>query len=215
MNKPHLQIALDSLSLEDAFRTLGNGLDSVVDIIEIGTMLLLTEGLRAAQIMRTIYPNKILVVDFKSVAPHFGIQCLERNPDFTTVLSCSEEHVKKLIADEAKERKKGQEVQVEIYGEDWTWEDVGRWKDMGISHVIFSRPRTRKGRWGKEDAEDVKKFLEMGMQVTCTGGVTYEDLDVLAGLPIFAIICGRSVRNAGNPAEEAQRIKDRIHELWN
>lgn len=86
---------------------------------------------------------------------------------------------------------------------------------MGIRHVIFSRPRTRKGRWGKEDAEDVKKFLGMGMQVTCTGGVTYEDLDVLAGLPIFAIICGRSVRNAGNPAEEAQRIKDRIDELWN
>jgi 3-keto-L-gulonate-6-phosphate decarboxylase len=53
-----------------------------------------------------------------------------------------------------------------------------------------------------------------GMQVTATGGVSYEDLDILTGLPIFAIICGRSVRNAADPAAEAKRIKQKIEALW-
>ena len=88
--KPLLQIALDNVSYEDAFRVLGNGLDDVVDIIEVGTLLLLSEGLRAVDILRTIYPHKLLVADFKCIAPHFGSEVLKRNPDFVTVLSCAE-----------------------------------------------------------------------------------------------------------------------------
>ena len=54
----------------------------------------------------------------------------------------------------------------------------------------------------------------MGFEVTATGGITYEDLDILAGLPLYAVICGRSIRNAENPAAEARRIKARMQELW-
>ncbi len=212
--KPLLQIALDNVSFEDAFRVLGNGLDDVVDIIEVGTLLLLSEGLRAVDILRTIYPHKLLVADFKCIAPHFGSEVLKRNPDFVTVLSCAEGQVPKLIQEEALSRGKGQQVQIELYGDDWNWDNVAAWQQMGIQHIIFSRPRSRKGSWGLEDANDIGKLCDMGMQVTATGGVTYEDLDVLKGLPIFAIICGRSVRNAENPAAEAKRIKEKINQLW-
>ena len=214
VSKPKLQIALDSLSYEDAFRSLSNGLDDIVDIIEVGTFLLLAEGLRAVDIMRTIYPEKILVADFKCIAPHFGFEILKHKPNFTTVLSCAEEHVKKLIFEKTMERGEGQEVQVELYGDDWTWDNIQDWKDMGIKHIIYSRPRSRKGSWGAEDAADVKKLCDMDMLVTATGGMSYEGLDAIKGLPIFAIICGRSVRNAENPAAEAKRIKERIQELW-
>jgi 3-dehydro-L-gulonate-6-phosphate decarboxylase len=212
--KPLLQIALDTVTYEDAFRVLGNGLDDAADIIEAGTLLLLGEGLRAVDILRTIYPHKLLVADFKCIAPHFGSEVLKHDPDFVTVLSCAEGQVPKLICDEANNRGKGQQVQIELYGEDWTWDDVAVWKQMGIQHVIFSRPRVRKGNWGEEDAVDVRKLCDLGMQVTATGGITYEELDVLKGLPIFAIICGRSVRNAPDPAAEARRIKQKIDQLW-
>jgi 3-dehydro-L-gulonate-6-phosphate decarboxylase len=212
--KPYLQIALDCVSYEDAFRTLEKGLDEAADIIEAGTMLLLSEGLRAVDILRTIYPNKILVADFKCIAPHFGVEILKRNPNFVTVLSCAEPQVPKMIAEEAITRGQGQEVQIELYGESWTWDHIQSWKDMGIRHIIYSRPRSRKGSWGIEDAKDIKKLCDLGLYVTATGGVAYEDLDILKGLPIFAIICGRSVRNASDPAAEARRIKQKIDQLW-
>lgn len=213
--KPYLQIALDSLSYEEAFTVLGGGLDCIVDIIEVGTMLLLQEGLRAVDLLRTIYPDKLLVADFKCIAPHFGSQILKRNPNFVTILSCAEHQVKQLILEETVNRNNGQEVQIELYGNDWTWDDIQEWKELGIKHIIYSRPRTRKGSWGKEDADDICRLCDMGMKVTATGGITYQDLDALAFLPIFSIICGRSVRLAESPAKEALRIKERISELWN
>lgn len=213
-SKPMLQVALDTLSFEEAFRILGGGLDNVVDIIEVGTLLLLGEGLRAVDILRTIYPQKVLAADFKCVAPHFGTEILKHDPDLVTVLSKAEAQVPRLIHEEALKRGKGQQVQIELYDQTPTVEDIHTWQQVGITHIIYSRPRSRPGSWGAEDREEIKTLCDLGMQVTATGGVTYEDVDVLAGLPIFAIICGRSVRNAPDPAAEARRIKQKIASLW-
>lgn len=213
MSIPKLQVALDTTSMCEAFRILGGGLDETVDIVECGTMLLLHEGLHAVDYLRTIYPDKILVADFKCVAPHFGSRIIEHDPNFITILSVAEPHVQESIAREAIDRGKGQEAQIEIYG-DYTIEDVRRWKSYGINQIIFNRPRTRKGSWGAEDAADLKALIDEGMQVTATGGMCYEALDAIAGLPLYAIICGRSVLKAEKPAQEAQRIKARMAELW-
>jgi 3-dehydro-L-gulonate-6-phosphate decarboxylase len=213
-SSPLLQIALDNLSIEDALHVLGGGLDESVDIIEVGTLLLLSEGLRAVDILRTIYPHKLLVADFKCIAPHFGIEILKHNPDFVTVLSGAELPVPKLISEEALNRGKGQQVQIELYNQFPSPQEVHAWQQMGISHIIYSRPRSRKGSWNIEDTQEINQLCELGVSVTVTGGVTFEDLDILQGLPIFAIICGRSVRNAPDPAAEAHRIKTKIGSLW-
>lgn len=213
MQIPKLQVALDTTSMCEAFRILGNGLDDTVDIIECGTMLLLHEGLHAVDYLRTIYPDKLLVADFKCVAPHFGSRVIEHDPDLLTVLSVAEDHVQEAIAKEAAERGRGQIVQIEAYGE-YTLEDVKRWKSYGIDHVIYNRPRSRKGPWGEAEANDIKDLVEIGMNVTATGGMSYENLDAIAGIPVYAIICGRSVLKAESPAAEALRIKQRIAELW-
>ena len=213
MPVPKLQIALDTTSLCEAFRILGNGLDQTVDIIECGTMLLLHEGLHAVDYLRAIYPDKTLVADFKCVAPHFGSRIILHDPDFITVLSQAEHHVQENISKEAIERGEGQQVQIEIY-RDYTLEDVKRWKSYGISHVIYNRPRTRTGPWAEVDVRDLKELIDLGMDVTATGGISYESLDILAELPLYAIICGKSVLKAGYPAAEAERIKNRMMKLW-
>jgi len=211
MQKPKLQVALDTSTMCEAFRVLGNGLDETVDIVECGTMLLLHEGLHALDYLRSIYPDKLLVADFKCVAPHFGSRIIEHNPDFLTVLSVAEPHVQEAIAKEAVEH--GQCVQVELYGE-YTLDDVKRWQGYGIEHIIYNRPRIRKGPWGDEEATDIKKLSSLGMYVTATGGMSCENLQALKGLPVYAVICGRSVLKAASPAAEAIRIKQRISELW-
>ena len=213
MEKPKLQVALDCKSMVEAFRILGGGLDDTVDIVECGTMLLLHEGLHAVDYLRTIYPDKILVADFKCVAPHFGSAVLEHEPNLLTILSQAEDHVAAGITKEAIERGKGQETQIELY-RDYTVEDVRKWKSYGINHIIYNRPRDRKGPWGEQDRQDLQVLIDEGMKVTATGGMSYENLDAIAGLPIYAIICGRSVSKAEDPAAEAKRIKQRIEELW-
>ena len=211
MQKPYLQIALDTESLEQAFDVLSGGLDEVVDIIEVGTMLMLMEGMHAVRIMRAAYPQKLMVADFKLAVTHFGPKVLEGNTQFATVFSPAREDIKKAILEQATER--GQTAQLELYG-DWTFEQLQTWREMGYEHIIYQRPRYRTGPWTQEDVDTLKKICDMGFQVTATGGVSYNDLDLLAGLPLFAIICGRSIRNAVNPVEEARRVQARIAELW-
>ncbi len=213
MKVPKLQVALDTTSMCEAFHVLGNGLDNTIDIVECGTMLLLHEGLHAIDYLRAIYQNKLLVADFKCVAPHFGSKILAHNADFVTILSIAEPHVQESITKEALERGNGQLTQIEIYG-DYTLEDVKRWKSYGINHVIYSRPRLRSGLWGKPENDAIRAIVDLDMQVTATGGMSFENLEAISDIPVYAIICGRSVLKAENPAAEAKRIKRHMQEIW-
>jgi len=64
MSRPLLQLALDHTSLEAAQRDVAL-LQDHVDIVEAGTILCLTEGLRAVNALRAQCPEKIIVADWK------------------------------------------------------------------------------------------------------------------------------------------------------
>lgn len=215
MKAPYLQIALDNTSLEDAFSTLKGGLGDEVDIIECGTMLILMEGMKAVRTLRALFPDKIMVADAQLSVAHFGPKILAGGTQFVTMFSPARNEVKAEIQSYAKQH--NQEVQIELYGDygdGWTFDDLRTWKELGINHIIYGRPSSASGPWTCQDADFVRQLCDMGFEVTATGGVTYDDLDMLAGLPLYAVICGRSIRNAPEPAAEARRIRNRIHELW-
>ena len=201
--------------LPSTVAALRGGLGNEVDIIEVGTMLILMEGVRAARIMRACFPDKIMVADAALSVAHFGPKVLAAGTQFVTMFSPARNEVKAAILAQAKAG--GQDVQIELYGdygESWTFDDLREWKDIGIRQIIYGRPSSASGPWTAQDVDFVRQLCDMGFEVTATGGITYEDLDILAGLPLYAVICGRSIRNAENPAAEARRIKARMQELW-
>ena len=59
-----LQIALDFLELEDALRIAREVID-YIDIVEIGTPLILREGLKAVREAKKNFPQKIILADLK------------------------------------------------------------------------------------------------------------------------------------------------------
>lgn len=211
--KPLLQIALDNTSLEDAIKSLMDGVGESIDIIETGTLLLCAEGARVVGIIRAMYPDKKLVADFKiaDAGSILGGLLLEKGPDYTTVICSADNNTKAAVKAEAD--KYGAVVQVELYG-NWTFEDAQSWKELGITQVIYHRSRDAKGGWGQADIDRLKALCDMGMEVTATGGVSYDDLTLFKDLPLFGIICGRSIRDALNPKVEVLRMKARIDELW-
>ena len=211
--KPLLQLALDNLSLEEALNTLKDGMAEAVDIIEAGTLLICAEGVDVVKKLREAYPDKPLVADFKiaDAGKVLGGLIADRGPDYMTVICAADNGTKAAVKAEADRR--GATVQVELYGR-WLLEDVEDWKELGITHLIYHRSRDAKGGWSQTDLACIKALCGMGMAVTVTGGVGYEELELFAGLPIFAIICGRSLRDAADPCAEALRMKQRIEELW-
>ena len=214
--RPLLQLALDETSLHDAFNILSTGVDEIVDIIECGTVLLASEGKNAIIKLREKYPDRKLVCDFK-IADSGKTQAdlfLEGKPDYLTVICSAHNKTKKAIVDEIKEKGLNTEVQIELYG-NWTIEDVRAWKEIGINHVVAHHSVDEKGPWTNEELQLTKQLCDEDINVTVTGGVTLETIELFKGLPIFCIIAGRSIRTAIDPVSEAKKMKDRIIEIWN
>ena len=213
--RPLLQLALDELSLEDAYKVLDTGVDEVVDIIECGTILIGSEGRKAVSILRDRYPNKKLVADFK-IADSGKVMAgmlLDGKPDLITVICAANHKTMKAVVDEIKDRNLNTEVQMELYG-NWTFDEIDVWKSIGINHVVLHHSVDETAGWSKKELEIVKKLCDKNINVTVTGGIDLDSIELFKGLPIYCIIAGRSIRKADNPKLEAQKMKDKIIEIW-
>ena len=213
--RPLLQVALDELSLEDAYKVLNTGVDEVVDIIECGTILIGSEGRKVVQEIRNKYPNKKIVADFK-IADSGKVMSgmlLDGKPDYLTVICSAHIKTMKAVVDETKERNLNTEVQMELYG-NWTFNEIEKWKEIGINHVVLHHSVDEKEPWNEKELAIVKALLDYDINVTVTGGINYETIELFKGLPIFCIIAGRSIRKADDPKKEALRLLNRIKEIW-
>jgi len=67
VNNPIVQLSLDLTSLEEALDTAAVGVEAGVDWLEAGTPLLLAEGLRAVEALRSRFPAHPIVADLKTM----------------------------------------------------------------------------------------------------------------------------------------------------
>ncbi len=216
--KPKLQIALDNTSLEDALeaiRTLGD----VVDVIEVGTILHVAEGLAPVRCLRALYPEKIILADIKGAdaGSLLATQCFDAGATWMTVICCADGQTMAGMLETARCYDGARDVQVELYG-DWTFEQAARWREIGLEQVVYHRSRDAQAAgvaWGATDIEKVKTLCDMGFKVTVTGGLSTEDIALFDGLPIFCFIAGRSIRDAENPRAAAEAFQSAISALWN
>lgn len=210
---PLLQLALDTLSMEEAFAALQGGVAEAVDVIEAGTLLICAEGVQAVGQLRRRYPHKPLVADFKiaDAGRALGKLILQQGPDYLTV-SCAADNGTKLAVKQEAEGC-GAKVQLELYGH-WDLRDAAEWKGMGITQVIYHHSRDAAAGWTAADLQRVKALCDLGMEVTVTGCIGCDELELFGGLPIFAVICGRAIREAADPCAEVRRMKERMARLW-
>ena len=215
---PNLQVALDHSNLQGAIKTAVS-VGNEVDIIEAGTVCLLQVGSELVEVLRSLFPQKIIVADTKcadaggTVAKNNAV----RGADWMTCI-CSATIPTMTAALKAIQEVRGEkgDIQVELYG-DWTYEQAQLWLDAGISQAIYhqSRDALLAGEsWGQKDLEKVKRLIEMGFRVSVTGGLSVETLKLFKGVNVFTFIAGRGITEAENPAKAARDFKDEIVRIW-
>lgn len=224
MSKPLLQIALDSLSLEKAVAD-AKAAESVVDIIEVGTILACAEGMKAVKTLRALHPDHILVCDLKTTdgGAILAKMAFEAGADWLTVSAAAHPATKaacKKVADEINEAnpelKIQKEIQIEIYG-NWTFEDAQEWVDLGVKQAIYHRSRDAelagKG-WTEEDIEKMKKLSELGLELSITGGIVPEEIHLFKEIKNAKVfIAGRAlVGEKGKVTAEA--IRSEVDKYW-
>jgi 3-dehydro-L-gulonate-6-phosphate decarboxylase len=211
MKKPNLQIALDSQNLEQALETVRE-VGDVVDIIEVGTILCLQEGMKPVKAIRALYPEKKIVADTKcaDAGKTVAKNCKDAGADWMTVICCA--------TIPTMEAALGQidELQVELYG-DWTFEQAKQWKEIGISQAIYhqSRDALLSGEtWGEKDLNRIKKLVDMGFKVSVTGGLNADTLELFKGIDVYTFIAGRGIAEAEDPRQAAIDFQEKIKEVF-
>ncbi|MBB5191999.1 3-dehydro-L-gulonate-6-phosphate decarboxylase [Silvimonas terrae] len=212
---PMLQIALDNQSMADAFKST-RLVAHAVDVIEVGTILCVAEGVRAVSELKALYPDKIVLADAKIADAGLILSkmCFEAKADWITVICCADINTVKGALKTAREY--GGDVQVELTGY-WTWEQAAAWYEAGIRQVVYHRARDAQAagqNWGEADISAIRRLADMGFKVTVTGGLALEDLPLFKAIPIHVFIAGRSIRDAADPAAAALAFRERIAALW-
>jgi 3-dehydro-L-gulonate-6-phosphate decarboxylase len=216
MDKPLLQIALDTYDLPSALGPLQKAHHSI-DVIEVGTILCLSQGMEAVRIIRSLYPDKPVLADVRiaEAGSIISKMAFEAGANWVSVVSGATMTTAEVVQKEAE--KHGGEVQIELI-DGWSWEMARRWRDIGIQQVITHRSRDAEAAgsltWSDRDFDEIRELANMGFKVTVTGGVKPEDIPLFAGVPVHIFIAGRAIRGAADPAAAARQFQDAIAQTY-
>lgn len=215
--RPLLQIALDTLTIEEAIENVQK-IREHIDVIEVGTILINSVGKEAVSILSRVFPEKIIIADVKTcdAGSIFGKMFYERGAKYVTATCAAEVETMIALQKEGKKISSENEVQIELTS-NYTSDQVEKWHQAGIEQIIIHRARDAEKagvKWTKENLDQVQMFADKGFKVSVTGGITKEDIQFFKGLPIYIFIAGRSIRDAADPKAEAKAFKDEIAKYW-
>ena len=213
--KPMLQVALDTLDLDTALKSTRLVAD-VVDIIEVGTILCLAEGLGAVKTVKTLYPDRLVLADVRiaEAGALISKMVFEAGADWVSVLSSASIPTMEIVSKTAFSH--GGDVQIELQ-DGWTMEKAIQWQALGIKQVTIHRSRdTEKAgmSWGQQDLDLVKNLSNKGFRVSVTGKMSISDIAVFKGIPVYAFVAGRSIRDAVDPSKAAEEFQNAIKATW-
>ena len=214
--RPRVQIALDTTDLPTALAPLQQ-VAHLVDVIEVGTILILTEGLRAVREIRALFPDRPILADVRIAEAGSIIARLafEAGASWVSVVAGASLTTIEQVCRVARDF--DGEVQVEL-GEEYDRRQAQAWRHLGVRHVIVHRSRDAEAAgpsaWPRGDLDRIDELAALGFIVTVTGGLTAAELPVFTGRPVGIVIAGRTLVRADRPADAATELRRVVAEVW-
>jgi 3-hexulose-6-phosphate synthase len=136
IRRPLVQISLDLTSIPDALDHARKAVRAGVDWLEAGTPLILAEGLRAVQALRSQFPNQPIVADLKTMDGGYLEAEMMAKAGATHVVVMARAHpatVKAVV-------KAGRDYGIEVMGDDLGCEDKPQaaraLEDLGVDYIV-------------------------------------------------------------------------------
>lgn len=205
-----LQVALDLFSTEDALRVLGE-VGKYVDIIELGTPLIVAEGARVVKAVKEKYPDKIIFADIKVMDGGGEVprSVLEAGADMISVLAAAEDATLHTAMDFAK--KFGAKVLVDMCS---VKDIAGRGKEIEkmrpdyiCVHVGYDIQAT-----GVDPIEELRKLDGISCRKAIAGGIKLPKFKEAVESPADDIICGGGIYKQADMRGTAKAMREILDE---
>jgi 3-hexulose-6-phosphate synthase len=215
--KPLVQIALDTLEYDHAL-SLASQAAPYIDILEAGTPLIKSVGIRIVTALKETYPEKIVLADLKSsdVGAYEAGMAFKAGADIITTQGIT---TLATITDVQREADKWERrAEVDMTGVADPLARSKEVKENGIDLVLYHRSIDEEisigAAWDKKACQIVKSMCELDLDVSVAGGINLEILPLLAEMPIHGIVVGRGITAQTNPAKAAQEIREAVERIW-
>ena len=199
---PHLQVALDFEHLDDAL-AIAKDVAPFVDIFEVGTPLIISEGMRATQALKDAYPDKLVCVDLKTTDTGYLEVKLaaQAGASIITVLADAYEVTIKaaLIVSRSPVTTVAGLIDLKY----------------GVSAVHYALVHSGLDQQASRRAplfelESVARLREHP-RLAIAGGIRLTDISKILEFPVDIIIVGGGITRAKNPSKAAKEIRETIN----
>lgn len=206
MTTKKLQVALDLFSLEDALSVLREVRD-YVDIIELGTPLMIAEGACAVSVVKACCPEKMVFADIKvmdagDVVPRsvveagcdmFSVLCVSDDTTLETAIAYAHEHDALVLADMCNVSDlAARAAQVDSMGADYL-----------CCHVGYGRQAD-----GANPIEELQQLAGAKTPKAIAGGINLSTFSQAVESDAEIIICGGSIVNAEDRRRAARTMRE-------
>jgi 3-hexulose-6-phosphate synthase len=203
----HLQVALDAGDSASLLRIARQTADTI-DWLEAGTPWIMREGMSSVRALKKALPEKTIVADLKIMDAgdyEAGI-AFEAGANIVTVLSLASDATIRGAIQAA--RRAGGEVLVDMLQERDIARRIPQVLKMG-AHYIGLHNAYDDLETGKDPLAEIRAFSRLAPgAIVVAGGVGLENIAEIAGHHPRAIIVGRSVTAAKDPAQAAREMRE-------
>ncbi|MGK3151417.1 3-hexulose-6-phosphate synthase [Staphylococcus shinii] len=205
-----LQLAIDLLNKEEATK-LANKVKDYVDIVEIGTPIVINEGLPAVQHLNDNIEGVKVLADLKimDAADYEVSQAVKFGADVITILGVAEDASIKAAVEEA--HKSGKELLVDMIAVQDLEKRAKELDDLGADYIAVHTGYDLQAE-GQSPLESLRKVKSVisNSKVAVAGGIKPDTIkDIIAENPDL-IIVGGGIANADDPVEAAKQCRAAI-----
>lgn len=205
-----LQLAIDLLNKEDAAK-LAQDVAEYVDVVEIGTPIVINEGLAAVEHMRNAVDGVEVLADLKimDAASYEVSQAVKFGADIVTILGVAEDASIKGAVEEA--HKHGKALLVDMIAVQDLEKRAKELDELGADYIAVHTgyDLQAEGQSPLESLRTVKSVVK-NSKVAVAGGIKPETLQSVVDENPDLVIVGGGIANAEDPKAAAKQCRDII-----
>ena len=201
-----LQLALGDITLEDAVKLVGEVQDDI-DIVEIGTPMVIEYGMEPVRVMKEKYPHLEILADLKIMDAGYyeAKEALEAGASYVTVLGVTDNLTIKGCVDAAKDYHA--KVVVDMICVENMEERIRKVEEIGVDFVSVHVGVDQQAA-GRTPLDDLKVMKSCTKQagVSVAGGISVETIQTYKDLQPDIIIVGSGITHSHDPKLAAQDL---------
>ena len=191
-----LQLAIDLLNKEDAAK-LAQEVEEFVDVVEIGTPIVINEGLPAVELMSKSVSKPQVLADLKimDAADYEVSQAVKFGADITTILGVAEDASIKAAIDEA--HKHNKELLVDMIAVQDIEKRAKELDEMGADYIAVHTGYDLQAQ-GQSPLENLRKVKSVikNSKVAVAGGIKPDTIESIVSEDPDLVIVGGEIGRA-------------------